>query len=409
LGIVGFESGLYPLNDVTFENNTVCQTAQTDNPQALSFNNPLATNVVVRNNIIYNYRSDRLVVVGSGTSNILQSYNLAANGTTAKLGPGSVFADPQFVNPSSRNYSLLASSPAINAGATNGLTFDLDQFNRPMGGRCDMGAYEYGATTTMPLPAQTKPAFIRFTNAVNQSSGDGHELTGVVNLNSSGIVIGFTNSVGSTNRTIAAVRFSNVNIPQGAIILNCTVGFELNQDWSPSQIVKAAIQINAENAGNSLPLTTTAANISSRSQTSNTAYWLPQWGNAGDAKTTCALDFLISEVVSRADWTNGNALTFLFRYNNTDSIVFKSYDSGAGNAPKLLVEYIMAPVIPSLSIQVLGNQMEASWSPPASGTVKLLTGPTVISITNEIIGAMSPYTNAIIGAAQFFRMQWVRP
>ena len=57
-------------------------------------------------------------------------------------------SDPKFVNPSSGNFRLSASSPCINAGNNSGVigTLDLDGNKRIFGGVVDIGCYEYGSS-----------------------------------------------------------------------------------------------------------------------------------------------------------------------------------------------------------------------------------------------------------------------
>ncbi len=346
MGIVDWVSNGYLVNNVTFENNTLAQSVMTNGssfyPQGLDLFAPQGTNITIRNNIFYNYTSGNLITAAHGTptNQVFKYSNLSSNGTSAAIGSNSIFADPKFVNAASKNYQLQSSSPAINVGASNSLAFDMNFLNRPAGNLPDLGAYEYGASNIVAISALTKPTFIAITNAVNASGSDGYESNGVVNLTSAGVAISFTNSASTTNQTIAAVRFTNVSIPPGATILNAWITFKLYQNRSENNSTPVTIQINAENGGNSQPLAPSAYNISSRSPTFNAAFWLPNWGNAGDSKVTPSLDNLITEVINRPDWTNGNPMTFFFKYNNTNSFVFKSYDSGAGNAPQVYVEFI---------------------------------------------------------------------
>jgi hypothetical protein len=62
-------------------------------------------------------------------------------------GPGNTSADPQFTAPSEDNYRLKPSSPCIDAGdpdyAPEAHAIDLDGNPRVVGGRVDMGAYEF--------------------------------------------------------------------------------------------------------------------------------------------------------------------------------------------------------------------------------------------------------------------------
>lgn len=57
---------------------------------------------------------------------------------------GTVTADPKFVAPTSGDYHLSASSPAIDRGVSQGAPdHDLDGYVRPFGAGWDIGAYEW--------------------------------------------------------------------------------------------------------------------------------------------------------------------------------------------------------------------------------------------------------------------------
>jgi hypothetical protein len=64
---------------------------------------------------------------------------------------------------------------------------------------------------------------------------------------------------------------------------------------------------------------------------------------------------------------------------------------------------------PPLKIEPMGDKVVVSWDQPSSGTVKLLSGSTPAAITTEVVGATSPYTNAVSAAPKYFRTQWVAP
>jgi hypothetical protein len=64
---------------------------------------------------------------------------------------------------------------------------------------------------------------------------------------------------------------------------------------------------------------------------------------------------------------------------------------------------------PPLNVQTLGNSVVVSWDAPSTGTVKLLQGSTVSAVTNEVIGATSPHTNAVSAGPLYFRTLWVPP
>jgi hypothetical protein len=69
---------------------------------------------------------------------------------TVFSGTINVYADPEFVAPSARDYHLALGSAAIDQGVDAGVTTDLDHKARPIG-RPDLGAYEGGGKVYLPL------------------------------------------------------------------------------------------------------------------------------------------------------------------------------------------------------------------------------------------------------------------
>jgi hypothetical protein len=95
----------------------------------------IAAGAEIRNNILY--RSGYVVRNG------VQSNNLFYQVPGAPSEHDSLVADPQFVDASTRNYQLRASSPAIDQGFDLGRTNDYLGTAVPVGSRVDIGALEY--------------------------------------------------------------------------------------------------------------------------------------------------------------------------------------------------------------------------------------------------------------------------
>lgn len=65
-----------------------------------------------------------------------------------------LFVDPKFVNAAAGDFHLRPDSPAIDKGLTfSEITKDFDGNPRPQGSAYDIGAYEFGGTTTPPVSA----------------------------------------------------------------------------------------------------------------------------------------------------------------------------------------------------------------------------------------------------------------
>src|SRR5438093_5022735 len=82
-------------------------------------------------------------------------------------------------SPSTFNFHLQSTSPAIDAGTTlASVMTDYDGVTRPQGSAYDIGAYEY-ATAATPTPSTTANpvALYTFDNTANDSSGNGNNGT----------------------------------------------------------------------------------------------------------------------------------------------------------------------------------------------------------------------------------------
>ena len=100
-----------------------------------------SSSVVIRNNIVYN-NTVNINDLGSGTT---KDHNLCNSGCN-------INGNPMFV--SSTDLEVQSGSPAIDQGTTvASVTTDYAGAARPAGSAYDIGAYEFGASTTTQPPA----------------------------------------------------------------------------------------------------------------------------------------------------------------------------------------------------------------------------------------------------------------
>ena len=119
------------------------------------------------------------------------------NGFAMPAGTGNINADPQFVDSTLNDYHLLAGSPCIDTGTSNGApATDFDGQVRPQGNGLDMGAYEYGGQTvvnqsihldfvTYPNPCDDVLFIMGTTSAVDEIrifNSAGMDLTSLVHI-----------------------------------------------------------------------------------------------------------------------------------------------------------------------------------------------------------------------------------
>ena len=105
------------------------------------------TTVTIRNNIVWvsgtNDINIKAGVTVTGGQNIFEDAAKAGDGTYSGTSLWAI--DPLFTNAANDDFTLTASSPAINAGASVGLVLDYagNTVPLPAGTNPDIGAYEY--------------------------------------------------------------------------------------------------------------------------------------------------------------------------------------------------------------------------------------------------------------------------
>ena len=138
---------------------------------------------------------------------------------------------------------------------------------------------------------------------------------------------------------IVGMRFSSLNIPQGATILNAYLQFKVDEASADS----TTLFLQGETVEDALSFASTRNDISSRPRTTAMVSWSPPaWtsvGEAGPDQRTPDLSPIIQEIVNRAGWTNGNSLVIIV--TGTGKRVAESFDGDSAGAPLLHVEYVL--------------------------------------------------------------------
>ena len=137
---------------------------------------------------------------------------------------------------------------------------------------------------------------------------------------------------------LVGVRFTGLNIPQGAIITNAYITFVAKDDRSD----QTSLTFNAQSSDNASTFTSATDNISSRSTTSASVSWanVPMW-TKDDLFNTPNLSAVVQAIVSRPGWANGNSLAFIISGSGFRKAY--SYDGSSSKAPKLTVTYTTTP------------------------------------------------------------------
>ncbi|MDD4282938.1 MAG: hypothetical protein PHX03_04020, partial [Bacilli bacterium] len=140
------------------------------------------------------------------------------------------------------------------------------------------------------------------------------------------------------------VKWNNIDIPKGSIVKSAKIKFKSSD--SPSgdmdQYTKTILYFN--NVGNAVaPLN--FDDMENKNKTTNNVTWeMPEtigntWYESPD------ISALVQEVINRSDWQSGNALMLLHTRHpditccEFNDRTFKSYETGAENAPQLIITY----------------------------------------------------------------------
>lgn len=200
-----------------------------------------------------------------------------------------------------------------------------------------------GALVLLFLPAALLAQTTTVSVQINASSDDAEERG--ANASSSPGRMDLTSSDlelvadGSDGDQYIGLRFTGVNIPQGAYIASAYIQFTVDEDDASA----GAVVFRVEDTDNSSTFTGTDFNISSRKTLDDSVVWdtIPQWptvGAAGEDQRSEDLSILVQAIVSRSGWASGNALNIIA--TGTGERVAESYDGSSGSAPTLVVEYI---------------------------------------------------------------------
>lgn len=165
---------------------------------------------------------------------------------------------------------------------------------------------------------------------------------GTVWNDSSDIEIG---SDGGTDEQIVGIRFTDLQIPQGATINSALVRFIVDV----SQSGTFTIDIYGQDADTTSAFTSGSNdfNISSRTLTTATVNW--NVGGSGATENTAVdtadISSIIQEIVDRPGWTAGNSIVIIFKDpSNSNFREFESYDGESGDAARLILNYTDAGV-----------------------------------------------------------------
>ncbi|TIV72646.1 MAG: RTX toxin [Mesorhizobium sp.] len=159
--------------------------------------------------------------------------------------------------------------------------------------------------------------------------------SGTIGTNINDLELGYD----SSTRQTVGIRFTGIDIPQGAIITSAYIQFQANE----VKIDAASLLIQGDDTDDASPFTTAAFNVSSLPRTTASTAWTPDpWttiGEQGLAERTPDLSAIVQEIVDRSGWAALNDMAFLI--TGTGTRTADSYEYNPAGAPLLHIEYIL--------------------------------------------------------------------
>ena len=149
---------------------------------------------------------------------------------------------------------------------------------------------------------------------------------------------------------IAAFRFLELNIPQGATISEAYVQFTTDDDSDPNGGGSTTLDVRfwGEDTDSSVPFTD-STKPSTRTRTTATADWtIPLWsGNSvsGPDQRSADLSAVIQEIVDRGGWVPGNDLSLFIEGLEAGERETESVDEIPGSAAQLCVTWLVPQTV----------------------------------------------------------------
>lgn len=176
--------------------------------------------------------TDNIVKVTSGETYTAPNSSLAnfsgknnlffGAGATPSFSTASLNADPKFVDVTNSNFQLQSGSPAVDAGANDGISRDIMQTPRPQGVAYDIGAFELSSGGTTPPPTQgtltVSPQSLAFGNVLIGTSAK--QTVALSNSSSTSITVssigitgtGFSQTGPTLPLTLASGQSSSITV-----------------------------------------------------------------------------------------------------------------------------------------------------------------------------------------------------
>ena len=205
-----------------------------------------------------------------------------------------------------------------------------------------------GAESAQLMVYYTAPVTSTFAITTGDDDAEQDAQSGAMDLSSSDLEL----TTDGSSLQIIGMRFQNVNIPNGSVITDAHIQFQVDETNSTDTVNVAWA---AEDTDNAIQYAATTNNLSGRTfmAAPTIQNLIPTWptvGIAGVDQQTIGLVSQVQAVVNRAGWISGNAMAFagvdpsilsIPGYtSNAGKRTAESYNGSVSGAPRLVVTYI---------------------------------------------------------------------
>lgn len=185
---------------------------------------------------------------------------------------------------------------------------------------------------------------------------------GSMDLASSDIELGAENPLG-VNPSIAGLRFTGLNLPQGAVVESAYIEFTV--DANSKNEDPANYFIHLEDNVFPLSFKQDQFNISSRTWLNDSVAWNPEpgsWGVVGGKHLTSDISALIQQVINQNSQQEVNALAFFI--TGTGVREAESFEGSEPNAPRLIlnIQESNEIFVPELLGKIPDQRLKQGWN-----------------------------------------------
>ncbi len=134
---------------------------------------------------------------------------------------------------------------------------------------------------------------------------------------------------------VNGLRFQNLPITPGTSILEAHLVFTARSTTTGA----ATLRFHAEDVDDSPGFSSSASDVSDRTETTATATWVPaDWDTVDEQHVSSDITALIQEVVDRPGWAAGNSLTIIQSHDSGSERHAHTYNGNAAAAPMLRIK-----------------------------------------------------------------------